>query len=109
MISTNSSIKVSENEQQLSLSGTFLIADARSSENMSLTSVVDDSVGAYALMRVSGPADEWNCRDRILSLPTVGGTMDLSRVFLTAKPTTPCSLVSFNGFPSQKNEKFFFL
>ena len=63
--------------------------------------------GAYALMRVTGPTDEWSFRDRILSLPTVGGTMDLSRVFLAAKPT-PCSLVSFDGFPCQKNEKFFF-
>ena len=69
---------------------------------------MDDSVGAYALMRVTGPADEWSCRDRILSLPTVGGTMHLRRVFLTAKPT-PYSLVSFDGFPCQKNEKFFSL
>ena len=86
VISTNSSVKVFENEQWLSLRD-FLIVAARSLQNLSFTSVVDDNVGAYALMRVTGPADEWSCRDRILSLPTVGGTMDLSRLFLTSKPS----------------------
>ena len=38
-----------------SLSGTFLIVAARLLSNLSFTSVVDDSVGAYALMRVTVP------------------------------------------------------
>ena len=86
VVSTGSSVKVSRMNSG-SFSGIFLIVAARLSSNLSLTYVVDDSVGAYALMRVTGPADEWSCKERILSLSAVVGTMDLSRVFLTTKPT----------------------
>ena len=76
--------------------------DARFSKNMSFVSGVADSVGAYMLIRVTGPVAELRRRVRRRSEPPLPGSTILSKLFLTANPT-PCSLGSLERFPYQKN------
>lgn len=56
-------------------------------------------------MRVTGPGAVWICRVRILSISSVDGTVDSSKLFLTAKQA-PCSLSLSNEFSCQKKVKF---
>ena len=80
------------------------MAALRSSENLSFAFAVDAKVGAYALIRLTGPEDVWSRRDRIRSVPSAGGVMDPNNLFLTANPT-PCSLTSSDGLPCQNRVK----
>ena len=77
------------------------IASSRASKNWSLSSGAAQSVGAYTLTMVAGPVDVDNRRFRILSVFAVGGSMEVTRVFFTAKPT-PCKRGSSGGLPCQK-------
>ena len=77
------------------------IASSRASKNWSLSSGAAQSVGAYTLTMVAGPVDLDNRRFRILSVPGVGGSMEVTRVFFTAKPTQ-CWQGSSGGLPCQK-------
>ena len=70
------------------------IASSRASKNWSFSSGAAQNVGTYTLTMVAGPVDVDNRRFRILSVPAVGGSMEVTRVFFTAKPT-PCSQGSF--------------
>ncbi len=62
---------------------------------------MEQRVGAYTLMIFAGPevVDWWS--EIILSVPDDGGSMKVTSVFLTAKPT-PCCLGSSEDFPCQK-------
>ena len=57
-------------------------------------------VGAYTLTRVTGPAVVLSRRVRSRSEPLLIGSIMLSRMFLTAKPT-PYSLCSLAPVPCQ--------
>ena len=61
---------------------------------------VADIVDAYTITRVTGPADVLSRRVRSRSEPLPPGSIVLSRLFLTAKPT-PYSLCSPEPFPCQ--------
>ena len=76
--------------------------DARFSLNMFFVSGVADSVGAYTLIRVTGPVAELRRRVRRRSESSLPGSTILSKLFLTANPT-PCSLGSLERFPCQKS------
>ena len=71
--------------------------DARFSLNMSFVSGVADSVGAYTLIRVTGPVAELRQRVRRCSEPPLPGS-----TILHANPT-PCSLGSLEDFSCLKN------
>ena len=71
---------------------------------MSFASAVDAKVGAWALIRLTGPEDVWSRRDRIRFVSSAGGAMDPNNLFLTANPT-PCSLTSSDGLPCQNRVK----
>ena len=65
-----------------------------------IISDVADMVGAFTLTRVTGPAVVLSRRVRSRSEPLLPGSIILSRLFLTAKPT-PYSLCSPEPFPCQ--------
>ena len=65
-----------------------------------IISDVADMVGAFTLTRVTGPAVVLSRRVRSRSEPLLPGSIMLSRLFLTAKPT-PYSLCSPEPFPCQ--------
>ncbi len=52
-------------------------------------------------MIFAGPEDVDRWSESILSVPDDGGSMKVTSVFLTAKPT-PCCLGSSEDFPCQK-------
>ena len=58
------------------------IASSRASKNWSLSSGAAQNVGAYTLTMVAGLVDVDNRRFRILSVPAVGGSMEVIRVSL---------------------------
>ncbi len=62
---------------------------------------MEQRVGAYTLMIFAGPEDVDRRSESILSVPDDGGSMKVTSVFLTAKPT-PCCLGSSEDFPCQK-------
>ena len=66
-----------------SLLGLFLMMDARFSKNMSFVSGVVDSVGAYTLIRVTGPVVEVRQRVRRRSPPPLLGSTIFSKLPLT--------------------------
>ena len=61
----------------------------------------EHSVGAYMFSKFTEPDAEDRRRDRMPSEPFVGGSIVLSRGFLTANPT-PCKRGSSGYFPCQK-------
>ena len=68
----------------------------------SFVSGVADSVGAYTLIRVTGPVAGLGRRARSRSEQLLPGSASLSKLLLTANPI-PCSLGSLEHFPCQKN------
>ena len=68
---------------------------------MSFVSGVADSVGAYTVIRVTGPVLELRRRVRRRSEPPLPGSIILSKLFLTANPA-PVYLGSLECFPCQK-------
>ena len=78
----------------------FIIGDAADDGCDVLVADVADIVGAYTLTRVTGPAVVLSRSVRSRSEPSLPGSIMLSRLFLTAKPT-PYSLCSPEPFPCQ--------
>ena len=98
MVSAHSGIEVAQQNKL------FIVGDAADDgcEVFRRTCLlyVADIVGAYTLTRVTGPAVVLSRRVRSRSVPLLPGSIMLSRLFLTAKPT-PYSLCSPDPFPCQ--------